>query len=118
MLGIASIFKPALGLIKTVVEGKQRVKEAETEAKVRRMAHDDNWETESMKASAESWKDELWTILFVAIIAACFIPWTQPYVDKGFLALKGTPEWFQWAVGASISASFGIKATNIFKKKN
>ena len=65
---------------------------------------------ERVRGMADSWKDEAWTILFIAIIAACFIPWTQPYVDKGFTALAKTPEWFQWAVWASITASFGVKS--------
>ena len=46
----------------------------------------------------------------------CFIPFTQPYVDAGFAALSRTPEWFQWAMYASIGASFGIRGIKGFKK--
>ena len=111
-----SILKPALGLVETVIKGKQRVKEAEISAKEKAIESKDNWELEMAKASATSWKDELWTVLFVAIIAACFIPSAQPYVFEGFRALEETPTWFQIAIGMSVSASFGIKAYTMFKK--
>ena len=71
------------------------------------------------KAEAEAEvKDEAWTILFIIIIAMCFIPFTQPYVEQGFDALSRTPEWFQWAMYASIGASFGIRGIKGFKKSN
>ena len=110
------LIKPALGLAETVIKGKQRVKEAEISAKEKAIASKDNWELEMAKASATSWKEELWTVLFVAIIAACFVPATQPYVFEGFRALEETPTWFQVAIGMSVSASFGIKAYTMFKK--
>ena len=46
----------------------------------------------------------------------CFIPFTQPYVEEGFAALDRTPEWFQWAMYASIGASFGIRGIKGIKK--
>lgn len=110
------LIKPALDLAGTIVKGKQRVKEAEISAKEKAIASKDNWELEMARASGASWKDELWTVLFVAIIAACFIPSMQPYVFEGFRALEETPAWFQVAIGMSISASFGIKAYTMFKK--
>ena len=62
------------------------------------------------------WKDEAWTILFIAIIGMCFIPPLQPYVERGFDALTKTPQWFQWAMYASIGASFGLRGIGKFKK--
>jgi len=56
------------------------------------------------------------TILFIAIIAMSFIPPLQPYVHKGFEALSKTPEWFQWAMYASIAASFGLRGLTKFRK--
>ena len=44
----------------------------------------------------ESWKDEFWSLIFIAILTACFLPWTQPYVKEGFVFLdQNTPNWFQ-----------------------
>jgi hypothetical protein len=46
----------------------------------------------------------------------CFVPPLQPYVREGFAALDDTPEWFQYAVYASIAASFGLRSLKGIKK--
>ena len=68
------------------------------------------------QASDNSWKDEAWTILFIIIIGMCFVPPLQPFVRDGFEALETTPEWFQYAVYASIAASFGLRSLKGIKK--
>jgi hypothetical protein len=90
--------------------------EAEAQVMVTAATHEAGWEKIMAQASDNSWKDEAWTILFIVIIAMCFIPFTQPYVDRGFEALSNTPDWFQWAVYASIGASFGLRGLKGFKK--
>lgn len=111
------LIKPVFELASTVIKGKQRVKEAEITSKEKSAESKDNWELEQVRASATSWKDELWTVLFVSIIAACFIPWSQPYVVDGFKALAETPQWFQYSIGVSVTASFGVKGWKEFKSK-
>ena len=104
----------------TEQKGKSAVAlaKAEAEAEVMKVAatHEAGWEKIMAQGSQDSWKDEAWTILFIIIIAMCFIPFTQPYVEAGFTALSNTPEWFQWAMYASIGASFGIRGLKGFKK--
>ncbi len=90
--------------------------EAEAQVMVTAATHEAGWEKIMAQASDNSWKDEAWTVLFIAIIAMCFIPFTQQYVEDGFAALSRTPEWFQWAMYASIGASFGIRGLKGFKK--
>jgi|TARA_R110002073_G_scaffold29438_1_gene92711 hypothetical protein len=90
--------------------------EAEAQVMVTAATHEAGWEKIMAQASDNSWKDEAWTILFICIIAMCFIPFTQQYVEDGFAALSRTPEWFQWAMYASIGASFGIRGLKGFKK--
>ena len=99
-------------------KAKGAVAMAKAEAEVMKVAatHVAGWEKIMAQASDNSWKDEAWTILFIIIIAMCFIPFTQPYVEEGFAALSRTPEWFQWAMYASIGASFGIRGIKGFKK--
>jgi len=94
-----------------------KVAKAKAEAKVMEVAatHEAGWEKVMAQASDNSWKDEAWTILFIVIIAMCFIPPLQPYVDRGFAVLSGTPDWFQYAVYASIAASFGLRGMKKFK---
>ena len=95
-----------------------KVAKAKAEAEVMKVAatHEAGWEKIMANSSDNSWKDEEWTILFIVIIAMCFIPFTQPYVERGFEALSATPDWFQYAVFASIGASFGIRGLKGFKK--
>jgi hypothetical protein len=95
-----------------------KVAKAKAEAEVMKVAatHEAGWEKIMAQGSRDSWKDEAWTILFIAIIAMCFVPFTQPYVERGFDALSNTPSWFQYAVFASIGASFGIRGLKGFKK--
>ena len=85
--------------------------EAEAQVMVTAATHEAGWEKIMAQSSDNSWK-----ILFIIIIAMCFIPFTQPYVQEGFAALSNTPEWFQWAMYASIGASFGIRGLKGFKK--
>jgi len=103
---------------KSKAKAKAKVARAEAEAEVMKVAatHEAGWEKIMAEASQDSWKDEAWTILFITIIAMCFIPFTQPYVEEGFTALSRTPEWFQWAMYASIAASFGIRGIKGMKK--
>lgn len=97
---------------------RAKVAKAEAEAEVMKVAatHEANWEKIMAEASKDSWKDEAWTILFIIIIAMCFIPPLQPYVDQGFAVLAATPEWFRWAMYASIAASFGLRGIKGIKK--
>ena len=78
--------------------------------------HEAGWEKIMAEASQDSWKDEAWTLLFIAIIAASFIPWCRPYIAEGFQALETAPDWFTYAMYASIAASFGIRGIKGMKK--
>lgn len=91
-------------------KAKGKVAQAKAEAEAELMKHEAGWEKVMAQASDNSWKDEAWTILFIVIIAMCFIPPLQPYVDRGFAVLDTTPDWFQYAVYASIAASFGLRS--------
>ena len=124
---IQGLLGPIASLAGTWLNGKVETKAAETKAKVARAeaeaqimvsaaTSEAEWEKIMAQSSDNSWKDEAWTILFIVIIAMCFIPFTQPYVEDGFAALSRTPEWFQWAMYASIGASFGIRGIKGFKK--
>lgn len=97
-------------------KAKGKVAQAKAEAEAELMKHEAGWEKVMAQASDNSWKDEAWTILFIVIIAMCFIPPLQPYVSEGFRALDSTPEWFQYAVYASIAASFGLRSLKGIKK--
>tara|TARA_R110001592_G_scaffold79684_1_gene238192 strand:- start:15 stop:383 length:369 start_codon:yes stop_codon:yes gene_type:complete len=98
-------------------QAKQKLAVAKIEAQVSRVQQDGDWEAKAMSASDGSWKDEAWTIAFIALIAACMWPPAQPFIKQGFIVLKeDCPEFISWGILASIGASFGLKSIGAFKK--
>ena len=70
-----------------------------------------------MEASADSWKDEAWTLTFILILFASFVPALQPYMKEGFLFLKNDcPDWISYGILASIAGSFGLKSISKIRK--
>ena len=104
------------GLAKSYIDAKTAVKLTEAEIKKKQLTGEIDWEQSAIEASKESWKDELWTIVFVAILVANFIPNLQDTMRQGFANLETTPLWVQWGMYASIAASFGIRTMRGLKK--
>jgi hypothetical protein len=96
---------------------KQKLEVAKIEAQVSKVQSDAGWEEKAIDSSANSLKDEAWTICFIAIIIACMVPDLQPYIKEGFRVLKeDCPDWLSWGILASIAASFGLKSIGQFRK--
>ena len=91
------------------IEAKTAVKRKIVEGKV-------DWENTMADATKDSFKDEAWTICFIVLIIAAFIPDLQPYVAQGIEFLSTFPDWLQWSILASIGASFGLKSIGKFTK--
>jgi len=99
------------------VKAKQQLAVAKIEAQTKKVQSDANWEEKAMDASQDSIKDELWTVLFIGLIIACFVPSLQPYIADGFRFLReDCPEWLSYGILASIAASFGLKSIGAFKR--
>jgi len=98
-------------------KAKQALAVAKIEAQTKKVQTDANWEEKAIDASADSIKDELWTILFIGLIVACFVPQAQPYIADGFRFLReDCPEWLSYGILASIGASFGLKSIGKIRK--
>ena len=104
------------GLAKSYIDAKTAVKLTEAEIKKKQLTGEIDWEQSAIEASKDSWKDELWTIVFVLILVANFIPAMQDTMAQGFANLETTPMWVQWGMYASIAASFGIRTMRGLKK--
>tara|TARA_R110000850_G_scaffold121614_2_gene239381 strand:- start:686 stop:1030 length:345 start_codon:yes stop_codon:yes gene_type:complete len=113
---IGAIVTSVANLATSVIDGKTAVKKAEAETKMKIATGEISWEQSAIEASKDSWKDEAWTVAFIAIVIGSFIPGLQPYMSEGFANLEKAPSWFQWAMYASIAASFGIRTMKGFKK--
>ena len=97
-------------------ELKARIEEAKANAVVKKIEQEGSWEEQAMSASADSWKEEAWTLTFIALIFACFVPALQPYIEDGFRFLReDCPEWLTYGILASIAASFGLKSIGKLK---
>jgi hypothetical protein len=114
---IGAIISAVSGLATSYIDGKTAVQKANAEIKLKQAAGEINWEQSAIEASKDSWKDELWTIVFVAILAANFVPSWQDVMRQGFVNLEQCPLWVQWGMYASIAASFGIRTVKGFGKK-
>jgi len=101
-------------LATTFIDSKAKIKQAEAETKMKLATGEISWEQAAIEASKDSWKDEAWTVCFILIVAGNFIPGIQPFMQQGFDNMASAPTWFQWAVYASIAASFGIRTMKGF----
>jgi hypothetical protein len=113
---IGQIVSAIGGLATSYIDGKTAVQKANAEIKLKQATGEIDWEQSAIEASKDSWKDELWTIVFVLILAANFIPSMQDVMAAGFANLEECPLWVQWGMYASIAASFGIRTVKGFGK--
>jgi hypothetical protein len=113
---IGQIVSAIGGLATSYIDGKTAVQKANAEIKLKQATGEMDWEQSAIEASKDSWKDELWTVVFVLIMCANFIPSMQETMAQGFANLETTPLWVQWGMYASIAASFGIRTMRGLKK--
>ena len=81
---IGAIVTSVANLATSVIDGKTAVKKAEAETKMKIATGEISWEQSAIEASKDSWKDEAWTVAFIAIVIGSFIPGLQPYMAEGF----------------------------------
>lgn len=108
--------------VTTIIEGWQKraqtkldadiaIAQAKANANIKAMETaqqgDIAWENTSINNSG--WKDEWFTIVLSIPAILCFVPGLAKYVQQGFAALVGTPEWYQWAFLVAVASSFGYK---------
>ena len=72
---------------------------------------------EQVKQQEHSIKDEILTIKISLIFLFLFLPFSQPYMEKGFEILKNAPQEFWWAILIVYSGSFGMSTLNKVRKK-
>lgn len=113
---IGQIVSAIGGLATSYIDGKTAVQKANAEIKLKQATGEIDWEQAAIEASKDSWKDELWTIVFVFMLVANFFPGLQEHMRAGFANLEECPVWLQWGCYASIAASFGIRTVRGFKK--
>ena len=69
-----------------------------------------------VKASENSFKDEILVIFWCAVIGATFFPQTQPHMMQGWEILKQAPTEVWWIVMTITAGSFGMNTLSKLKK--
>ena len=130
---IQTFLGPIANLAGTWLQGKVDKRKADSAVKVAKAkAEAKVYETEATSQMlnekkltdqmGDSWKDEAWSLWFIAVLTACFLPWTQEYVKEGFIFLdEHTPTWFHnmlyIVIGSSFGYRFGKQGLQILNKK-
>jgi len=100
-------------------KAKQKLEVAKIEAQTTKALQDGEWETEAIKATDNSLKDEF--ALCVLLAPAIAVYWIPERVQEGFDVLATLPEWYTYLLFIAISSSFGIKgvghAAKMLRKK-
>ena len=96
-------------LAKSYIDAKTTVKITEAEIKKKQLTGEIDWEQSAIEASKDSWKDELWTIVFVLILAANFVPSLQDTMARGFANFETTRLWVRRGMYESMADTFGIR---------
>ncbi len=98
---------------------------AKHKAKMAKIFHKSNWETEQAKSGQNSWKDEFVTIYMALPYAILWIgaltgqDWVIERMNLAFVAMATAPEWFHWTFVSVMLAAVGIRATKeFFGRKN
>jgi len=111
LTGKIPIIGDLVGMISDGVKAKRDLKRAIELAKIERVnkldTADIDWDTIQTKNSDSSWKDEGWTLFFMAFILMHYVPALQPYMEAGTKALQDAPDFITYGVPVAIAAAFG-----------
>ncbi|DBA35664.1 TPA_inf: hypothetical protein gp_01 [Marinomonas phage YY] len=116
-MNILNILAPITDIFRAKLDLKKTRIEAEAKAMITAAESGATWEANAAQNAANSWADEYWTAVLSVPLIAAFVPPLVPFVHDGFAALQAVPEWYKWAVGASISFAFARRGLPAFFTK-
>ena len=122
---IAPVISGLFSLGAQWLQGKQEVSRAKASAKAAKITADEAarqkamdqegaWETLQAEGAKSSWKDEAWTIFFIALLVAGFVPDFRQTLDQWIAFVNELPDFVSIGIIISISASFGIRSIQSF----
>ena len=85
-------------LVSKTIEKVSHHLEKEKIIRVREIEAAKTVSVENIRASSNSFRDELLTIIISGILICTFLPITQPHMIKGFEIMQLAPTEFWWAV--------------------
>ena len=119
---LQALIGPIAGLAKSWLNNKHEQSQAKHKAKMEVIGNTATWEQKMAEASANSWKDEFWTLV-LAVPLFCLgysvvanDPLIVSRVHASFDALSELPDWYQYLLFLAVSASFGIRGADKLMK--
>lgn len=96
----------------TKANAAAKVEKAKAAAEVQKKiaAGDVDWEKSMADATASSWKDEFFSVIFGIWFIGNFLPWFDEYYDHAYQRLSAAPEWLTWTFMSIVAASFGFRS--------
>jgi hypothetical protein len=115
---ITNLITPVTNVVGTVLKNRGEMAQAKHQAKMQVIQNEADWESKMADASANSWKDEWFTVLLSIPLLA--IGWgividdttIIQRVSSGFQALENLPDWYSYLLFLAVSASFGVKGVD------
>jgi steroid 5-alpha reductase family enzyme len=108
------IAAPVTGIVKAVIQSRQRKAELRHEIHAKKVEYvregriaEVEWNTKAKATSG--WIDDYLTIVLSLPLILSFFPKLVPHIEAGFMALEQTPVWYRAAIAVMISAGFGYK---------
>lgn len=117
-----ALIGPIANLAGGYLNNKREEAQAKHQARMQVIQNDADWETKMADASANSWKDEFWTIV-LAMPLFCLgysividDPSIIERVNHSFVVLSDLPDFYQYLLFMAVSASFGIRGADKLMK--
>jgi hypothetical protein len=115
---LQALIGPIAGLAKTWMSHRQEQSQAKHVAKMQVIQNTATWEQHMAQASANSWKDEWFTVVLSAPVLA--IMWGVGMNDidiiervgMAFEELSRLPDWYSYLLYVAVTASFGIRGAD------
>jgi hypothetical protein len=103
----------------TKAKAAVKVEKAKAEAEVQKKIATGkiDWEASMADATKGSWKDEYLTVVLTIPAILVFFPGMTEHIREGFRVLETLPSFYQNLLYICVTASFGIKASDMFKGK-
>jgi hypothetical protein len=117
-----ALISPITKLVGGYLNNKHEERQAKHQAKLQVIQNDADWESKMADASANSWKDEWFTLILTAPVLCIMwgVAMNDPEiigrVGDAFQELEKLPDWFSYLLFLSCSASFGIRGADKIMK--
>tara|TARA_X000001382_G_C3154215_1_gene174000 strand:+ start:799 stop:1179 length:381 start_codon:yes stop_codon:yes gene_type:complete len=115
---VTSLISPVANIAGQIIKNRNEISKAKHQAQMQTIQNNADWEAKMADASANSWKDEFWTLVLsvpIFMIGYSIIVNDPSIIERtkyAFQALDELPDYYQYLLFICISASFGIKGVD------